>query len=540
MTVRNLFPVLAIMLPVCGSAQFTYATLSSGLSRPIAVVQAPGDSRLFVIEQRTGTTGRVRVYKDGAMLDTPYLSVPEVSTGGEQGLLGLAFDPGFQTNFRFYVNYTAVDGTTTIARYTASSATADLVTTAPTKILAVAQPFENHNGGSIAFGQDGYLYIGMGDGGSGNDPNNNAQTITSLLGKFLRIDVNGDDFPIDPDKNYRIPPTNPFAGATPGADEVWSFGWRNPWKWGFDRRFLGGFGGMTIADVGQDTWEEIDYEHENRSGLNYGWRVREGLVDTGLGGGVGPLTDPIWVYSHNPGCSITGGIIYRGSRLGIANYGRYFFSDFCYSQLMSVRVGIDPVTGVATASDYQEHSSLGSNVTSIHADNNGELYFTTLGGTFRRLDHTPGGFAIEGQIIWQDLEASAKRPDYVNVEYRTQGSPVSLYTLTVGLQQDGTFRLPCPTGNIDVSIKGSHWLQRTINVNATSADLTGLIFSMMNGDADGDNEVGIGDYAVLSSSYGTSVGDPNWDPNADFNGDEAVDIADYAILSANYGQIGND
>lgn len=538
--VRRFVPCLAAIFPVFSWGQFSYTTLASGLSRPVAVIQPPGDARLFVVEQRNGTTGRIRVYKNGALLATPYLSIPNVSVDQEQGLLGLAFDPNFQTNFRFYVNYTNAAGDTVVARYSASSATTDVANTTPTAILTIDQPDTNHNGGSLVFGADGYLYIGMGDGGSQNDPGNRAQNTSNLLGKILRIDVTGDDFPADPAKNYRIPPTNPFAGATPGADEVWSYGWRNPWKWAFDRRLLGGFGGLTVADVGQDTWEEIDYEHENRPGLNYGWRVREGLVETGFGGGSGPFTDPIWVYAHNPGCSITGGVLYRGSRLGIANYGRYFFSDFCYSRLMSVRVDIDPLTGVATASDFQDHFTLGANVSSIHADNNGELYFTTVGGSFRRLNFAPGGFAIQGQINWQDLEATAKRPDHIDVEYRAHGSLVPLYTLSIGLQQNGTFRLPCPTGNIDVSIKGPHWLRRTLNVNATAGDVTGLVFNMVNGDADGDNEVGIGDYAVISSAYGTSLGDPSWDPNADLNGDESVDIADYAILSSRYGQIGND
>lgn len=530
-----------LCLAIPSSAQLGWQTLTSGLARPLAVVQPPGDNRLFVVEQRTGSTGRIRVYKNGAMLATPYLSITNVSTASEQGLLGLAFHPNFQNNYTFFVNYTDSGGTTVIAKYTAANATTDVANAASADvILRIPQPYNNHNGGTLHFGDDGHLYISSGDGGNANDPGNRAQNRNNLLGKILRIDVDGDDFPLDPDRDYRIPPDNPFVGGV-GAGEVWSWGLRNPWKFDFDDRRLGGFGGMTIADVGQDAWEEVNYEPPGTAGRNYGWRVMEGLVETGLTGGIPPYTNPIHVYGRGSGCSITGGVIYRGSRLGIANYGRYFYTDYCNPRLMSFRINIDPLTGEATAADLIDHISLGSvNPTSLNADNNGELYYTTVGGSFRRITITTSNWAVEGQFNWTDLEPGAPVPDRAEVEYRPHGSTTPTHTLSIGLTQDGRFRLPAPSGNIDISVKASHFLRRTVNVNTTNSDALGVLLVMINGDIDGDNEISIGDYALLSSAFGSDPSMPNWNPNADLNKDGSVDIGDYAVLSSRFGQVGDD
>lgn len=542
MRLNRVFFAGALLVGVSvAQAQLSYTTLASGLARPLAIVPSPVDTRLFIVEQRTGTTGRIRVFKNGALLATPYLSISPVSTGGEQGLLGMAFDPNFATNRRFYVNYTNSSGHTVVARYTAPTTASDVADASSADIIfTVNQPYENHNGGTLNFGPDGLLYMSLGDGGNQNDPGNRAQNRDVLLGKILRIDVTGDDFPLDPNKDYRIPADNPFASSA-GADEVWSWGWRNPWKFAFDPRRLGGHGGMTVADVGQDNWEEVDHEPEATGGRNYGWRAMEGFVSTGLSGGIPPYTDPIYAYSHSMGCSITGGVLYRGSRLGPSFFGRYFFSDYCNPRLFSVRVTIDPVTGEASADDFVDHISLGStsNITSVHADQNGEIYFTTVGGSFRRLNQATPYYAVEGQIVWNGLDPSATSPKYATVEYRVQGSGTPLLSLEVGLAPDGRFRLPAPTGAIVISVKKTHWLRRSVNANTSSGDATGLLLSMTNGDADGDNEITIGDYAVISSAFGSTPGSPNWNPNADLNEDGEVSIGDFAIVSSNFGLEGD-
>jgi glucose/arabinose dehydrogenase len=242
----------------------TTTRVASGLASPVFLTSPPGDTaRAFIVESAaTSTSGRIRILNlPGNTLEaTPYLTVSGIAAGGEQGLLGLAFHPSFATNGRFYVNYTDAAGDTRIVRYQANvpymtSTTADAASAQ--LVLFVDQPFSNHNGGWLGFGPDGYLYCALGDGGSAGDPGNRAQTISNmLLGKMLRLDVNGADaFPGDPNKNYAIPPTNPFVGVT-GDDEIWAFGLRNPWRNGFDRAT----GELYIGDVGQNAWEEIDVQ----------------------------------------------------------------------------------------------------------------------------------------------------------------------------------------------------------------------------------------------------------------------------------------
>src|SRR5262245_36732420 len=260
---------------VSSQTALTTEMVASGLSSPVFVTSPPGDcSRLFVVEQ----TGAIRIVKNGSLLATPFLDINTlVLFGGEQGLLGMAFHPSYAANGFFYVNYTRKpDGATVVARYSVSANpdVADRGSVLP--LLVIAQPFDNHNGGMLAFGpNDGFLYIGMGDGGSGGDPFNNAQNPDVLLGKMLRIDVDHASPPLA----YAIPPSNPFAGAAAGADEIWSVGLRNPWRFTFDRAN----GDMYIGDVGQNSVEEIDFEPAGSPGaLNYGWRCMEGTSCTGL------------------------------------------------------------------------------------------------------------------------------------------------------------------------------------------------------------------------------------------------------------------
>ena len=368
------------------AAQARLRVHAAGFVSPLAFVQDPTDSSVqFVVEQR----GRIRVIRDGTVLGTNFLDLTAaVRSGGEQGLLGLAFPPDTGLTGRFFVNFTNTDGHTVVARFRRSSnplvadaaSRFDLRWNGPFATPLIPQPFANHNGGHLAFGPDGYLYVGLGDGGAGNDPNHFAQDRGALLGKMLRVDVGvPDSHPI----GYVVPADNPFVsgGARP---EVWSFGWRNPWRYTFDDPARGGTGGMIAADVGQNQWEEVNYEPRGRGGRNYGWRNREGAHNnvTSLPPAFTPLVDPIHEYDHTAGSSITGGYVYRGA--STAFRGRYFFADFIRSRVWSMALAIGP-SGEATASDVREHTAeLGgsselANVASFGVDASGELYIVSYG-----------------------------------------------------------------------------------------------------------------------------------------------------------------
>jgi len=286
---------------------------------------APGDGTagLFVVEQ----AGRIRILRDGVLLPAPYLDIGAlVSSSGERGLLGLAFHPQYATNGRFFVNYTrAGDGATVVASYRAGADRDRADDASGRVLLTIAQPYENHNGGALRFGPDGYLYIGTGDGGSGNDPGDRAQDPQELLGKMLRIDVDT-AFP------YAIPPDNPFASGG-GRTEIFTTGLRNPWRFAFDRAT----GDLYIGDVGQDEIEEIDFlPRGTGAGSNFGWRVMEGNRCTGSGStlpcGASAFTAPVLTYDHDQGCSVTGGVVYRGRHVPVL-YGRYVYGDFCSGRI---------------------------------------------------------------------------------------------------------------------------------------------------------------------------------------------------------------
>ncbi|WP_447635676.1 PQQ-dependent sugar dehydrogenase [Flavobacterium microcysteis] len=329
---------------------------ATGFNNPIEIAHA-GDSRLFVVEQ----SGVIKILNsNGTTNATPFLNITSIiSCCGERGLLGLAFHPNYATNGFFYVNYTNTAGNTVIARYSVSS-NPDVANTTGTILMTVNQPFSNHNGGTIKFGPDGYLYIGMGDGGSGGDPGNRAQNINELLGKMLRIDVNSGS-------PYGIPPTNPYAGATAGADEIWAIGLRNPWKFSFNRLN----GDLWIADVGQDQIEEINKVSSTTAGLNYGWRCYEGNAAYNTTGcaAMSTMTFPVAQYTHasTGGCSITGGYVYTGSTYP-AMQNKYFFADYCVN-----RIGMVDTSGTIT---YSANFS-GSNLfTSFGENSSGELFVT--------------------------------------------------------------------------------------------------------------------------------------------------------------------
>ncbi len=360
-----------------GGTTLTSQRIVTGLARPVYVTAAPGDTdRIFILEQRSGNTGRIRIFDltTNMLLSTPFLSL-SVSTSSEQGLLGMAFHPDYDSNGYFFINYTNTSGTTVVARYQVSSNPNIANSGSATTVLTISQPYSNHNGGMIAFGPDGYLYIGTGDGGSGGDPGNRAQDITGqLLGKMLRIDV--DSLP------YSIPADNPFVGVS-GDDEIWAYGIRNPWRFSFDRDT----GDMYIADVGQNAYEEVDVQPANSvGGENYGWRCYEGdhAYNTSGCPGSGTMVFPVHEYSHGGSpyrCSITGGYVYRGSAIPDLQ-GAYFFGEYCSNQIWSFRW--DGGGGITNLEDRT--SELAPNAGSIAAissfgeDANGNLYVCDLGG----------------------------------------------------------------------------------------------------------------------------------------------------------------
>jgi glucose/arabinose dehydrogenase len=387
---RPLLP-LALLVFACWAsdarAQLALRLHASGFTAPVAFVQDPTDPAVqFVVEKG----GRIRAIRNGVVLPADFLNLTSVvSTDSERGLLGLAFAPDYATSGRFFVNFTDLSGNTVVARFYRSgdplvadaASRFDLRFGGPSGPAYIAQPYSNHNGGNLAFGPDGYLYIGMGDGGWADDPQNRAQDPAELLGKMLRIDVGVADS--DP-TGYRVPDDNPFLSTPPDGTrpEIWSFGLRNPWRYSFDDPARGGTGALIIGDVGQNTWEEIDYEPAGRGGRNYGWRYREGAHDyiTSVPPAFLPLTDPIHEYDHSVGNCVAGGVVYRGSALGDAYRGRYFFADFGYGRVWSLALAIDGVTGEATASDLIEHTSdlagsgLLDNVVSFGVDAAGEIY----------------------------------------------------------------------------------------------------------------------------------------------------------------------
>jgi glucose/arabinose dehydrogenase len=384
--IRVVVVLLLVELAAAGvHAQLRARVQVTGLTNPVAFVQDPVDRNIqFIVQQN----GRIRSVRSGVVLGQDFLDVGgSIVSGGEQGLLGMAFSPDTATSGRFFINFTNQSGHTVVARYRRSDpVAADAASRFDLKWEAggqafVAQPFTNHNGGNLVFGPDGYLYIGLGDGGSGNDPFHHAQNPSQLLGKMLRIDVN---VPDTHPTGYQIPPDNPFVNGRPVAarPEIWAFGLRNPWRYTFDDPRRGGSGAMLIGDVGQNSYEEVDYEPAARGGRNYGWRNREGAHDnvTALPPAFTPLVEPIHEYDHATGQSITGGYVYRGAALGPAFQGRYFFADFIQGRVWSLALTIDTGTREAAASNVTEHTSALSNagalgnISAFGVDADGELH----------------------------------------------------------------------------------------------------------------------------------------------------------------------
>jgi glucose/arabinose dehydrogenase len=343
-----------------------FRQIVAGLTKPTLLVSAhDGTGRLFILEQ----TGTIRILKNGSLLPSPFLDLSGVVNpgGNEQGLLGLAFDPGYASNGRFFVNYTDASGASITACYSVSPSDPNQADPAGgVQILRIDHPlYKNHNGGNLVFGPDGYLYFGMGDGGSQGDPNGNGQNLGVLLGKLLRLDVSG--------AAYAIPSDNPFVGRAGARPEIWAYGLRNPWRFAFDSKT----GDLYIADVGQDAYEEIDFQPAlDRGGENYGWNFLEGFHPY-QGQAPAGLTPPVAEYDHSGGnCAVVGGYVYRGNLLpGLV--GRYVYGDDCSGRIWVLTHGAD---GWKNA----EWLDTSLAITSFGVDDSGELYVLdrTTGGIF--------------------------------------------------------------------------------------------------------------------------------------------------------------
>ena len=367
-----------LLLPIfCHAAtepNVTLEPIASGLDQPVSITHA-GDTRLFITLQE----GQIVIYDGTRILPTPFLDITDlVLNGGERGLLSVAFDPNYAQNGRFFVNYTNNNGDTIIERYNVSASDPNRADrNSRVQLLFVDQPFANHNGGQLQFGPDGYLYIGMGDGGSGGDPGNRAQNLGDLLGKMLRIDVSG--------PGYTIPPNNPFANSSNARREIWAYGMRNPWRFTFDRLT----GDLWIADVGQGDWEEIDFQPASSTGgENYGWRRMEGThcFNPPNNCNDGTLVLPVIEYGHTNGaCSVTGGSVYRGS-LNPRLYGMYIYGDYCNGVIWGATRA---ATGAVTSQTLFNAPFL---ISTFGEDVNGEIYVADhLSGGIYRMRDTAGG-----------------------------------------------------------------------------------------------------------------------------------------------------
>lgn len=377
---------LLVLFPFLLNAQtVAVQSFATGFSNAVAIVHSPNDSRLFVVQK----TGAIRILNsNGTVNATPFLTVTGLSSSSEQGLLGLAFHPEYATNGQFFVNYTNSSGDTVIAKYTVS-ANSEIANSTGTTLLTIDQPYSNHNGGSLVFGSDGYLYIGMGDGGSGGDPQGYAQNLTVdssnpsrvFLGKMLRIDV-------DSASPYGIPASNPFVGQT-GKEEIWAYGVRNPWKFSFNRLN----GDLWIADVGQDAVEEINkvVNPLSNTGLNFGWRCYEGTSSYNTSGcpAFSSTVAPFTQYNQTTArCSITGGYFYTGSTY--PNFGdKYFFGDYCSGEIGFV----NPSGTLTWALDLPTY------ITSFGEDANGELYCTNGSIVYKIIDSSLSNSSFDKNSI---------------------------------------------------------------------------------------------------------------------------------------------
>lgn len=474
-------------------------TVYTGLSGPVGMAHC-GDHRLFILEKNVGEIEMIDTL--GNYIGT-FLSIQGmITTGSEQGLLGLAFHPNYAENGYFYINYTNTSGNTVIARYQVSSNPNVANAASATILKTITQPYGNHNGGHLAFGPDGYLYIGMGDGGSGGDPGNRAQNLNELLGKMLRIDV-------DNGNPYSIPASNPYVGQANTQPEIWSYGLRNPWKFSFDRQT----GDLWIADVGQNAWEEINFRPASSTGgENYGWRCYEGNVAYNTSGCATQSTmiAPAAVYSHSAPtsfCSITGGMVYRGSKYP-AMQGIYFFTDYCAGVLYGL-------TGNATSGyTTTNYGSAGAACVAIQEDAAGELYIIRQGGTIVKIKDACGEFAPVVSVNDQGALESTSAVSYwwFNGSTQINGATSQAYAPASA----GSFSVHASNGECTRASNVVDWIivggiPGCTYINATNYNPEAMVddgscqFSATAGcpgDMDGNGVIGANDLILMLSVYG--------------------------------------
>ena len=444
--ITTLFICLALY---CTNAQtIALQSFATGFNSPVEITNA-GDTRLFVVEQG----GLIKVVNaNGSVNATPFLNVASlISSGSERGLLGLAFHPNYATNGYFFINYTNTSGNTVIARYSVS-ANPNVANTTGTILMTITQPFSNHNGGTLKFGPDGYLYIGMGDGGSGGDPGNRAQNINENLGKMLRIDVNATVAPF-----YTSPSTNPYVGVA-GNDEIWALGLRNPWKFSFNRIT----GDLWIADVGQSAMEEIDkVTNPLPTAINFGWHCYEGNNTYETTGclAASNYTFPFVQYARTGGaCSVTGGYVYTGSTY--PNFqNKYFFTDYCDDKIRMVNTSTGAITTTSAFSN--------NNFVSFGEDSTGELYLAgiTSGTIFKLTDSSMGITSVEknGFTIYPN---PAKEIITIKSAKDNPATQLDLYDLT---------------GKLLVSKKLDKQIETTVALNTLSKGMYLINVSTANG-----------------------------------------------------------
>jgi glucose/arabinose dehydrogenase len=445
--------VLCFILWASSSRAFQVQLVTGGFSSPVAVTAPPGDTnRLFVIEL---STGRIRIYDRSTqtILTSPFMTVPGIVTGGERGLLGIAFHPNYANNGYFYVNYVATGGGaaghTEITRFTATGdpLTSNVADPATKKvILTYDQPEDNHNGGWVGFGTDGYLYIAAGDGGGGNDQHGtigNAQDRTVLLGKIMRIDVDGGD-------PYAIPDGNPYKGDLTFRNEIWAFGVRNPFRCSIDRQT----GDLWIGDVGESTREEVDYIPAGTGGLNLGWRVREGTLQNSAYPSEQPVTtptDPVFDYARTLGTTVIGGYLYRGNLIPELQ-GKYIFGDFGSGRYWTMTHSGSTFTAADQTSTFNTQAPV-----SFGEDGAGELFILNLGGgnLYRIIPDAP---TANGDVLFRQRNQSAKihYSDLVANDSNPSGQPLQLTANTpsangANILQDGNWVIYEPPAGFNSS-----------------------------------------------------------------------------------------
>lgn len=578
---KHLLAVAAVLLSLCAGVSIAQTGipfrlkqnhLSGVASNPVFITNAKdGTRRIFLLEQ----AGLIKVYQPGSTTPTTFLNITSrVLSGGERGLLGLAFHPQYSTNRRFFVYYTRqTDGAIQIAEYQASTADPNVADTTEKIIITISHPTNsNHNGGTVAFGPDGYLYAGPGDGGSGNDPPNNAQNINQLLGKMIRLDIN--NVPVGQVPQYNIPPTNPFVGVA-GADEIYSVGMRNPYRFSFDR---GGTNQLWAGDVGQGSWEEVDII---TLGANYGWRVYEGLHCTGLDAGLcipSNYTSPVFEYSSAElgRCSITGGYVYRGAQRAFES-ANYIYADYCTGEVFrwngttQTRLQDSPRNIVSFGEDedgelYVVHapSSGGTGAVDkvmgnkLSADFDGDLradraVYRSSNNTYYALNSSNGNFVVTpfglpGDIATpEDYDGDGK----VDVAVFRPSNSTWYYTRSTDgafiVEQFGQTGDTPVTGDFDADGRSDltvfrsttgEWLSRRSKDNSFFTQTWGLAGDIpVAGDFDGDNRLDLtvwrpsnGNWYTINSTNGNFVitgwGLTNDIPSqGDFDGDGRADLA---------------